>query len=221
MKISIKRESKIEKFDIKDIGLTIQEALRYIKENIDSSLNFESGCRSGICGCCSVRVNGKEKLSCTTKLSDNDIVEPLKYLDLKKDLKVVKDKKIDIEIVSNDEQITQNDILQIQTQTNCTLCYSCYSACPVIEVNKEFLGPFILTKMLRYVNDKKVKNKKDFIDKIQTNGVWDCTLCGECSLVCPQGISPKDDINILRGYSISFGYSDPNFTNMSFDFGGF
>jgi len=41
--------------------------------------------------------------------------------------------------------------------------------------------------------------------------VWDCTLCNECSVVCPQGISSKADIEKLRMKSSQQGYMDPNF----------
>lgn len=53
-------------------------------------------------------------------------------------------------------EITNKDVKLIDTQNNCILCKSCYSSCPVYEVNKDFLGPFALTRALRYENDKKV-----------------------------------------------------------------
>jgi len=64
----------------------------------------------------------------------------------------------------------------IDIQSNCILCHSCFSSCPVYEVNPDFLGPFALTRAFRYINDKKESDVKEHIDSIQTNGVWDCTL---------------------------------------------
>lgn len=52
-----------------------------------------------------------------------------------------------------------------------------FSSCPVYEVNKDFLGPYVLTRVLRYVNDKE-KNILEKLAAIQSNGIWDCTLCG-------------------------------------------
>ncbi|CAA6808577.1 MAG: Unknown protein, partial [uncultured Sulfurovum sp.] len=39
--------------------------------------------------------------------------------------------------------------------------------------------------------------------------------------VCPQGIDPKMDINMLRGTATRLGYMDPNYKAMDFGFGGF
>ena len=136
--------------------------------------------------------------------------------------------KLNLTIDANIEsiQVSQEDVKNIDLQSNCILCNSCYSSCPVYDVNKEFLGPFALTRALRYVNDKKNANRLNIIDSIQTNGVWDCTLCSACTLVCPQGIDPKADIMQLQNISVQNGYSNPYTQNFDFnsfgdDFGGF
>ncbi len=85
-------------------------------------------------------------------------------------------------------------------------------------VNPDFLGPFALTRAYRYTADPREGDIKTAIDAIQANGVWDCTLCGECTAVCPKGIDPKMDITMLRGTSAQYGYNDPNFTSMNFGF---
>jgi len=206
-------------------GITLLKALWDIKSNQDSSLSFNSGCRSGICGCCAVRVNGSEVLACSYNIQDSDKIEPLNYHKVKRDLIVDKEESLKSLSLSTSWlkefkpsliSIEQEKITE--TQTDCILCSSCYSACPVYAVNPDFIGPFALTRAFRYINDPREDNKKSTIDNIQNNGVWDCTLCGECSRVCPQGIDPKMDITYLRGSSLDFGYSDPNFTSMSFGF---
>jgi len=37
-----------------------------------------------------------------------------------------------------------------------------------------------------------------------------CTLCGQCTAVCPEGIDPKSDILMLRTKSTQMGHTDPN-----------
>lgn len=91
----------------------------------------------------------------------------------------------------------------------------------MFEVNKEFAGPYALTRAYRYVNDKKESQEKTKIDAVQQNGVWDCTLCGNCNMVCPAKIDIKNDIMQLRNKSVQYGYSDPNMisfnNNLGFD----
>ncbi len=230
MKIQIKRLNKVSVFEVKKTNLL--QALIEIKSYQDNSLSFRCGCKSGVCGSCAVRVNGTEKLACKTKIEENDLIEAIKNLPIIKDLVVdvshetllIKKANLNIE-EKNNETISQEDIKRIDLQSNCILCNICYSACPVFDVNEEFLGPFALSRALRYVNDKKLSNKINVLDSVQTNGIWNCILCGACTLVCPQSIDSKADIMELRNISIQNNYSDPTINNfdLSFndDFGGF
>ncbi len=237
MKISIQRFDKHQEpscsvidYDIPE-GLTLLQALQYIKANDDPTLSFKAGCRSGICGTCALRVNGREELSCSYKPQEADLIEPLQYHPVLRDLIVDKTKaKERLKHAtawlhkSQPIAISIKEEKRTELQSDCILCDSCYSACPVYAVNPDFLGPFALTRAYRYTADPRESDIKATIDVIQINGVWDCTLCGECTAVCPQGIDPKMDITMLRGTSTQYGYSDPNFGAMAFGFdpnGGF
>ena len=76
--------------------------------------------------------------------------------------------------------------------------------------------------MWRYSVDEREEAKQEHSKSVQKSGIWECTLCGECTLACPKGIDPKADIMMLRSQSVAHGYSDPSFANQSFftlDFG--
>lgn len=232
MKIKILRSqtNTHQEYTLPDAETTLLKALTHIKATQDATLTFSAGCRASVCGTCAVRVNGREQLSCSYKVQDGDIIEPLQYHPVLRDLKV--DKQPAKKTLSNSTAWLHNfqeaaqshaDEKRSERQTDCILCDSCYSACPVLAVNPDFLGPFALTRAYRYSVDKREEDIKDIIDHIQTNGVWDCTLCGECTAVCPKGIDPKMDITMLRGTSVQQGYEDPSFAQQSFgtpDFGG-
>ncbi len=229
MKITIQREQSVEAFEVSE-GLTLLAALYEIKEQQDPTLTFSAGCRASVCGSCAVRVNGKEVLACGYKVQEGDTVEPLQYHPVLRDLKVDKQPaKTTLHQAQawlhtyEEVTLTPEDEARLERQSDCILCDSCYSACPVYAVNPDFLGPFALTRTYRYATDRREGDTKSLIDTIQTNGVWDCTLCGECTAVCPKGIDPKMDITMLRSESIKHGYSDPSFATQSFgtpDFGG-
>ncbi|MEA3370676.1 MAG: 2Fe-2S iron-sulfur cluster-binding protein [Campylobacterota bacterium] len=225
MKISVKRENAFVEYEVDAHDMTLLELLKEIKDRQDNTLTFSSGCRSSVCGSCSMRVNEREVLACSYKVQDGDRVEPLNNVPIIRDLVVDMDKSYefnakakawlakqtqDIKLDHQDEKI--NEI-----QSDCILCGSCYSACPVYSVNEEFLGPFALTRVWKYVSDKREEDSSSKLDVIQVNGVWDCTLCNECTVVCPQNISSKADIEKLRARSSMAGYQDPNFAN---SFGG-
>lgn len=227
MKINIKRES-IAQYEVDMQGRTLLEVLNEIKTKIDSSLTYNSGCRSSVCGSCAVRVNGREVLACSYHVKDGDFIEPLNNMPIIRDLVVDMDKAYGFNtkakawqsIEAENISLSQADEKLNELQSDCILCASCYSACPVYAVNSDFLGPFSLTRVWRYVSDKREQNPKEKIDTIQTNGVWDCTLCNECTLVCPQEISSKADIEKLRAKSAIYGYMDPSFSNFGGGFDG-
>lgn len=229
MKIQIQRKNtKKEEIYFEEYEVnheeTILNSLIEIKTKHDNSLAFRCGCKTGVCGSCAIRVNGVERLACKTHLNENDKIEPIK------NSKIIKDLVVDLEyeerILKNsnsflnqlsENKITQEDEKLIDRQSNCILCQSCYSSCPVYEVNENFLGPYALTRALRYVNDKKEANPILTLEKVQNDGIWDCTLCGNCTMVCPQFIDPKTDIMNLRMKSAQNGFEDKSLQA----FGGF
>ena len=224
-------KNKVDSFEINSNNLL--NALIEVKTNFDSTLTFRCGCKSGICGSCAVKVNGVERLACKTNIQNNDLVEPIKNSSIIKDLVVdvshetlLIQKVIDTIKSDDNIELDKADIKKIDLQSNCILCNSCYSTCPIYDVNKDFLGPFALTRALRYVNDKRLINKGTILDSIQSSGIWDCTLCSACTLVCPQNIDPKADIMQLQNISVQNGYTNPYTQNLNFnsfdnDFGGF
>ena len=233
MKINIKRfnqanepQNFINEFEVSNTNLL--QAFNEIKKEHDATLTYRCGCKSGVCGSCAVRVNGVERLACKTNINENDVIEPIKNSKVIKDLVVdVSHETLLIEKTNSfmqdisTNEIEQKDINKIDRQSNCILCNSCYSSCPVYEANKSFLGPFALSRALRYSNDKKMANNDLIIESIQSNGIWDCTLCGACTMVCPQGIDPKMDILQLQGLASQKGYTNPYLatfdSNMGFD----
>jgi fumarate reductase iron-sulfur subunit len=209
-------------------GQTLLAYLEEIKIGQDASLTFASDCRSSVCGSCAMRVNGVEVLACAYKPKDGDVVEPLRNLPIIRDLVVDMEKSLTFntkaQAFSSDNaqniKVSQDDEKRNEIQSDCILCGSCYSACPVYAVNDNFIGPFALTRSWRYVTDVREQDTVDKINAIQKDGIWDCTLCNECVPVCPQGIAPKQDIVMLRSKSGVMGHMDPNmFGGSGLDFG--
>ncbi|MFA6192639.1 MAG: 2Fe-2S iron-sulfur cluster-binding protein [Sulfurimonas sp.] len=225
MKIKIKREEFVE-YEVAMQNATLLEVLGEIKTKQDATLTYSSGCRSSVCGSCSVRVNGKEVLACGYKVQEGDLVEPLRNVTVLRDLVVDMERAYSLNVKAKAWQthessisLTPEDEKRNEVQSDCILCGSCYSACPVYAVNEEFLGPFALTRVWRYVSDAREDGVQTKIENIQTNGVWDCTLCNECTMVCPQEISSKADIEKLRSKSVMLGFTDPSFSNFGGGFG--
>ena len=50
--------------DLDDCGPMVLDALIKIKNEIDSTLTFRRSCREGICGSCSMNIDGRNTLAC-------------------------------------------------------------------------------------------------------------------------------------------------------------
>src|SRR3546814_555218 len=75
--------------DLDNCGPMVLDALIKMKSEQDSSLTFRRSCREGICGSCSMNINGKNGLACTTAIDDckGDVrLTPLTHMDVVKDL---------------------------------------------------------------------------------------------------------------------------------------
>ncbi len=229
MVLHIMRNGEKVSYKVSSKEATLLQLLSEIKTTQDATLSFASGCRSSVCGSCAMRANGKEVLACAYKPQDGDLIEPLNNVPVIRDLAVDMEKALNFNKVAQNWAVTPETVPALtpedaslnEVQSDCILCGSCYSACPVYAVNPEFIGPFALTRNWRYVSDRREEDVAGKIAAVQTNGVWDCTLCGECVPVCPQGIAPKSDIDMLRNKSNIMGYMDPKYANFGggLDFG--
>ncbi|ACB39372.1 2Fe-2S iron-sulfur cluster-binding protein [Pyrobaculum neutrophilum] len=69
---------------------TVLDLLLSIRETLDGSLSMRYACRMGVCGACTMVINGVPRLACAVKISDlktdEIFVEPLRGKKVIKDL---------------------------------------------------------------------------------------------------------------------------------------
>jgi len=84
-------------------------------------------------------------------------------------------------------------------QSLCINCMLCYSACPVYGHDDQFLGPAASALAFRYLKDSRDQGADERVPAISTkHGIWQCTLVGECSVVCPKHVDPAGAIQQLK-----------------------
>ncbi len=191
----------------------ILDALNYIKDNLDGSLSYRWSCRMGVCGSCGMMVNGTPVLTCATfleKYLPGPIrVEPLKNFPVVRDLVIEmsdfmhKLKRVKPWIIRDEEKpLSEGEYLQTPTQladykqySMCINCMLCYAACPIYGLEPTFTGPAAIALAQRYNFDNRDQGKKQRMEALsQDGGIWECTLVGECSVVCPKGVDPAGAI---------------------------
>lgn len=80
---SVSNQKKVVRYyvDLKECGPMVLDALIHIKDDIDSTLSFRRSCREGICGSCSMNIDGRNTLACLSYI-DTEVTEPTKILPL-------------------------------------------------------------------------------------------------------------------------------------------
>jgi succinate dehydrogenase / fumarate reductase iron-sulfur subunit len=213
-------------------GMTILEALQLIKDTVDPTLAFRAFCRSAICGSCAVRVNGFPKLACKTQVfneldkfnTDTLTIEPIGNMEVVRDLVVDWDPPIkkmeamkpylipDPEVVpatlDEESKVYPEELKKFDKFTDCILCTSCYSACPMVELDDNYGGPFPLARVYRFAVDPRDAIKKERAKIGYAYDMWNCVRCQMCADVCPKHVEPVDGIMKLRGLSIEIGMKD-------------
>ncbi len=187
----------------------ILDALNYIKDNIDGTLSYRWACRMGVCGSCGMMVNGIPFLTCAIfmeKYLPGPIrVEPLSNFPVVRDLVIEmsdfmgKLKRVKPWIIREQEkEVSEGEYLQSPDQlaeykqfSMCINCMLCYSACPVYGLESSFIGPAAIALAQRYDLDNRDQGKEQRLQVLsQEEGIWQCTLVGECSVVCPKDVDP-------------------------------
>jgi fumarate reductase iron-sulfur subunit len=193
--------------------MVVLDALNYIKHQMDGSLTFRWSCRMGICGSCGMMVNGTPRLTCGTYLREfypnPVVVEPLANFPIIRDLVIdmsdfmdklgqvqpwiIREEEAPLEAGAYRQSPAQHE--RYQQFSMCINCMLCYAACPVYAMEPAFLGPAAIALARRYNLDSRDEGKAQRLLTIAgSDGVWECTFVGECSVVCPKGVDPAKAI---------------------------
>lgn len=212
-------EPHFQTFDVPyDEDWVVLDALNWVKDNTDGSLSYRWSCHMAVCGSCGMTVNGTPILTCKAFLRDYVNkgpvrVEPLRNFPVEKDLVISMDGFIErLEavkpyIIRKDEKpVDEGEFIQLPKQlkrfkhhTQCINCLLCYSACPQVGLNPDFLGPAALATAHRYnldSRDQGIAERRKITGSAE--GVWECTFVSACSDVCPKGVEPGGAIQELK-----------------------
>jgi succinate dehydrogenase/fumarate reductase iron-sulfur protein len=202
-------------------GMTILDALHLIKTEQDGSVTYRRSCRHGICGSCGMNINGVNMLACENQLKDHlddngsITIRPLSYVPVIKDLvvdqgsfwdqyRLVRPWVIPPEEVPEKEfRISPEEVAGYNSAERCIMCGICYSACPVINVDKGFVGPHAMLKAFLRVSDSRDSDTDEHMADIAT--VWDCTTCYLCCSECPKDLDPGMVSSTLRSMLVEDG----------------
>ncbi len=202
-------------FDIFEIEIeghaSVLDALETIRTTRDATLMYRHSCHHSSCGTCACRINGIERLACTTRMADLEkgeiLVEPLKGFP------VITDLVVDVTGLYRDIGTTWSytrssewnpgadtppGVESYRRLENCIECGACVSACPAVEEFDTFMGPAALAALDRELA-KRPENSMDLMAQAGSErGERQCIRALRCSAVCPTGVYPARHIMNLR-----------------------
>jgi succinate dehydrogenase/fumarate reductase iron-sulfur protein len=190
-------------------GMSVLDVALYIYENIDGTFTFSYCCRNSHCGLCGAKINGKPGLMCRESATPEMRLEPLDNFSVVRDLMIHRKQyeeqmhslRLFLDRVSDPpvvpEKIGHEDLESFKVVSRCVECYICISECTTYREDRHaFLGPAGVVQLARHCFDPRDELNRDVM--AYSAGIYNCTLCGRCTVVCPHRISPKATIETLR-----------------------
>jgi succinate dehydrogenase / fumarate reductase iron-sulfur subunit len=201
--------------DLDDCGPMVLDALIKIKTEQDSSLAFRRSCREGVCGSCSMNIDGRNTLACTKAIEDiaGEVkVYPLPHMAVLKDL--VTDfahffaqyeaiepwLQTDTPAPEREWRQTPEDRAKLDGLYECILCACCSTACPSYWWNPErFLGPAVLLQAQRWLADSRDERAGARLDELEDPfRLYRCHTIMNCANTCPKGLNPAKAIAEIK-----------------------
>ncbi|MFY9287267.1 MAG: succinate dehydrogenase iron-sulfur subunit [Alphaproteobacteria bacterium] len=198
--------------DLDKCGPMMLDALIHIKDNIDSTLTFRRSCREGICGSCSMNIDGTNTLACLKPIDEIKgaaKVYPLPHMEVVKDLvpnlNHAYAQYASIEPWLKSETPPPPDSERLQTPEErakldglyeCILCFCCTTSCPSYWWNSDrYLGPAVLLQAQRWISDSRDEATGERLDNLEDPfRLYRCHTIMNCTNTCPKGLNPAKAI---------------------------
>ena len=195
-------------------GPMVLDGLIQIKNFQDSTLTFRRSCREGICGSCSMNINGRNSLACLSSLNIRQkfiTVYPLPHMFIIKDLvadltnfyaqyKSIKP-WLHTKVKFGEEHLQSKiDRLELDGLYECILCACCSSSCPSYWWNHDkYLGPAVLLQAYRWIIDSRDTNTWSRLNFLNNKmRLFRCHTIMNCSKTCPKGLNPGKAISLIK-----------------------
>jgi len=200
--------------DLNECGPMVLDALIKIKNDIDPTLTFRRSCREGVCGSCSMNVDGTNTLACTKYIKDmrgNVNIYPLPHMlvikDLVTDLKDIYKQYSSIEPWLKTSKKPDREIKQSPQQRKdldglyeCIMCFCCSTSCPSYWWNGDkYLGPAVLLQAWRWIADSRDEATNERLENLEDSfKLYRCHTIMNCTKTCPKGLNPAKAISKIK-----------------------
>jgi succinate dehydrogenase / fumarate reductase, iron-sulfur subunit len=201
--------------DLDQCGPMVLDALIYIKNEIDPTVTFRRSCREGICGSCSMNIDGANTLACTKAIDDVEgtvKIYPLPHMPVVKDLvpdlthiwaqyaSVKPWLQTETAPPTRERRQSPEDREKLNGLYECILCFCCSTSCPSYWWNSDrFLGPAVLLQAYRFIADSRDEMTGERLDALEDPfRLYRCHTIMNCTKTCPKGLNPASAIGEIK-----------------------
>jgi succinate dehydrogenase / fumarate reductase iron-sulfur subunit len=201
--------------DLDQCGPMVLDAIIKIKNEVDSTLTFRRSCREGVCGSCSMNIDGTNTLACTKFIAEikGDVkIYPLPHMTVIKDLvpdlttiwaqyqSIEPWLKTETPAPERERPQTPEDRAKLDGLWECILCFSCSTACPSYWWNGDrYLGPAVLLQAYRWIADSRDEAIGERLDQLEDPfRLYRCHTIMNCTKTCPKGLNPAKAIAEIK-----------------------
>ena len=202
--------------DLDHCGAMVLDVLTKISDEIDPTLAYRRSCREGVCGSCSMNIDGANGLACQTPIEQlhtgTSRITPLPHLSVLKDL--VPDLsglyaqyeliepwlKTEQPALDRERRQSPEERAKLDGLWECILCFCCSTACPSYWWNQDrYLGPSILLQSYRWLADSRDQNAGERLDQLEDPfRLYRCHTIMNCTKTCPKGLNPAKAISNVK-----------------------
>lgn len=194
--------------------LNSNEPLIDAEGNEADYIHFECSCEQGLCGSCSMVINGTPSLACQV-FCDNIIdenntikIEPLSKFPVICDLIVDRQEMFntmkEMELWLTSSAKVNPDKVPFQYEVSqCLMCGLCLEACPNYAKGDFFAGAPAAVASIKMIEQEQDLNHKTFIKKIYKKKVFNgCSKALACQNICPMKIPTQIAMSKMNKLSV-------------------
>jgi succinate dehydrogenase/fumarate reductase-like Fe-S protein len=177
----------------------VLDALLHVQEHILPDLALRWGCRTGRCGTCTVRVDGKVRLACRDRLAPGATVAPLARLPVLRDLVVDRsgpDHLLDgrrPQVALGGGESRASPTPAFLSLEGCITCYACLDGCPAHAAGAGNPAAFLRLQQVREDTEAAPDDRDEAHAVALSLGLADhCASCRGCR--CGVGIQLVADV---------------------------
>ncbi|GIX50127.1 MAG: succinate dehydrogenase [Limisphaera sp.] len=220
-------------------NMSFLEMLDVVNEDLirrgEEPIAFDHDCREGICGTCSLVINGKPHgpqrgvTTCQTymrsfKDGDTIVIEPFRA----RAFPVIKDLIVDRSAFdrimwaggfisvrtgsapeANSIPVPKETAERAMDAAQCIGCGACVAACKNASAMLFVAAKISHLGLLPQGQPERWRRARAMIEQMDREGFGACTVTGSCEAVCPKGISLEFIARMNRDYAVTLLKGDP------------